>query len=120
MNNLFDEYQDRKMLKWNGFYLSEHTASISKLEGEEAVVWPAKEKMTGEEINQVLTFAKMKNFSVAIQKEELDVEGHHLPDVVGRITGFDSIGVYIGNKKIAYESIRNAEIVEVKKWSELG
>ncbi|MFD1900182.1 hypothetical protein GQR36_09290 [Enterococcus termitis] len=26
----FEQYQDRKMKKWAGFYLSEHTAIIAK------------------------------------------------------------------------------------------
>lgn len=113
-------YHDRKKLKWQGFMLSEHNAMMAKDEKERKFIWPAKELMTKEEIDRVLYEAKIKNKSVAIQKEEVDEEGLYSPDVIGKIQGFDELGIYVNGQKVDYDEIRNVEFHEQKKWSALN
>lgn len=116
-----DEYQDRGILKWDsGFFLSDHTAALRKEKSDREVVWPAKEVMVKEEIDRILYEAKLKNKSVAIQKEEVDEEGLYSPDVVGKIQGFDELGIFVGDQKVDYDEIRNVEFHQVKKWSALN
>jgi len=38
-------YEDRKKLKWIGFFLSEHTTSVNKVEEERAYTYPPKPEM---------------------------------------------------------------------------
>lgn len=118
-NKLIDDYQDRGMGKWGGFYLSEHTAEISKDKKQRNKSNVQKERMTTEEIDQVLTEARLKNDQVSIQKEIVDPDNNYLDDVTGFISGYDELGIYLGDEKIDYDEIRNVVIVSFKKWSQL-
>lgn len=54
-------YEDRKKLKWIGFFLSEHTTSVNKVEEERAYTYPPKAEMEIEEIGEFLHEALLKN-----------------------------------------------------------
>lgn len=112
-------YEDRKLLKWNGFYLSEHTAQMDAKKAAKAYSWPAKPTLSPTEIDRILYEARLKDKNIAIQKEEVNEEGHYLPDITGKIQGYDTLGIYIANQKIDYDEIRNVEFITVKKWSSL-
>jgi hypothetical protein len=104
----FEEYQDRKMKKWAGFYLSEHTAMIAK---ESQKQLPKKKRqLSWPEIDRILAQAFQENLSIAIQKEELDYEGNYSEDIIGIIQGHDELGIYVANQKIGYDEIRHVEI----------
>lgn len=117
--SMLHEYNDRKKLKWNGFYLSEHTRQLADQATEEAYTQPAKPLLTMEEIDRILYEAKLRDRSVAVQKEEVNEEGHYPPDIIGKIQGYDELGIYIGGEKIHYDEIRNVEFQAFRKWSEL-
>ena len=104
----FEQYHDRKMKKWAGFYLSEHTAVIAKQKNK--IVPEKKVQMGWAEIGVVLAKAYQEQIWVAIQKEELDSEGHYGEDIIGLVQGHDELGIYIANQKVGYDEIRHAEI----------
>lgn len=109
----FEKYQDRKMKKWAGFYLSEHTAIIEQ----EKKRQPAEKKvqMRWVEIDEVLAQAFQNQLEVMIQKEELDSEGNYGADIVGKIQGYDGLGIYVDGYKIDYDEIRHVQFYERKK-----
>ena len=104
----FEQYQDRKMKKWAGFYLSEHTAIIEQEKKQQ----PAKKKvqMSWLAIDEVLAQAFQNQLEVMIQKEELDCEGNYGADIIGLIQGHDELGIYVGGHKIGYDEIRHVQI----------
>ena len=53
----FSDYQDRGIKKWQGMYLSEHTAELEKAQQQEEKVIPAKRAMAEAEIQQLLALA---------------------------------------------------------------
>lgn len=112
-------YHDRGMIKYQGFYLSDHTALLKKLYANEAKNNLKKEQMSMEDIDRVLFTARQSNKPIAIQLELLDQEGQYFDDVIGFIQGHDSLGIYIADQKVNYDEIRNVEITELKKWNEL-
>lgn len=112
-------YQDRKLLKWKGFYLSEHTRQMNAKKAEKAYVWPAKIAMDYDEIERILYEARLKGYNIAIQKEEVNEEGQYSPDIVGKIQGYDSRGIYVDNQKIDYDEIRHVACINIAKWSAL-
>lgn len=118
--NVLYTYEDRKKMKWNGFYLSDHTAKLSKQQDAENFIWPVKERLSSEDIDRILYEAKIKNLVIAIQKEALTTEGHYLPDIVGNVMGYDVLGIYVADEKIDYDEIRNVEIIPYHKWSQLN
>lgn len=118
MTNELHPYQDRKKLKWNGFFLSEHTAMVAKENKERANVILPKEKLTEEEIGSVLSEALVKGKSVAVQLDKV-VDDSYLPDIVGAVSGYDEMGIYVGSERVKFDEIRNVEFVSIKKWSAL-
>lgn len=113
-------YKDRGMLKWlNGFFLSDHTAAMKKDIAERSRLIEQKEQMTGIEIERVMNEAQIKSKPVAVQLNNLNQESVYSEDVVGKIRGYDSLGVYIEDKRVLYDEIRNVEFFDWHKWSEL-
>lgn len=93
-------YEDRGMLKWmTGFFLSDHTAAMQKDVAERSRVNEQKPQMYPHEIQHVLEHARLKRRPVAIQLEQLDMEGKYLDDVIGMIKGFDELGIYIDDQR---------------------
>lgn len=113
------EYEDRGILKWQGFFLSDHTEKIEKEINQNRYRNVAREQMTSEEISEVINAAMLKSKSVRIQKEERDPEGYYPDDVVGIIAGFDELGLYIGEEKVNYDEIRHISMTEINKWSDI-
>lgn len=112
-------YEDRGMLKWIGFYLSDQTAAINKDVKERSKMNKQKEQLDGEEIERILNEARIKNRPVAIQLNNLNSDAHYADDVTGMIRGYDSLGIYIDSKRVLYDEIRNVEFFDWHKWSEL-
>ncbi|WP_430607731.1 hypothetical protein IGJ55_001206 [Enterococcus sp. AZ170] len=104
----FEQYQDRKMKKWAGFYLSEHTAMIEQEQKKKTV--KKKTQMTWSEIDEVLAQAFQNQIEITIQKEELDSEGNYGADIKGRIQGHDELGLYVDGQKIGYDEIRHVQL----------
>jgi len=113
------DYQDRGLLKWMGFYLSDHTEIINKDKKIRSNVNLAKEQMGSEEIQEVLARSALKRLPVSIQKEARDLEGCYPDDIIGLIEGGDELGLYISGHKVGYDEIRHIELLDWHKWSEL-
>lgn len=112
-------YEDRNMLKWIGFYLSDQTAAINKDVTERSKVNNQKPLMQSEEIENVLNEARLKSKPVSVQLEALNENAQYYDDVIGMIRGYDELGIYIDDQKVHYDEIRNVEVYNWKKWSEL-
>lgn len=112
-------YDDRGMLKWIGFYLSDQTAAINKDVKERSIVNPKKEQLDGEEINRILNEARIKSKPVAIQLNSVNADAQYSDDVTGMIRGYDSLGIYVDSKRVLYDEIRNVEFYDWHKWSDL-
>ena len=108
-------YEDRKKLKWMGFFLSEHVADIDRVNKELAYVCPPKPEMDEEEIGVFMQEALLKIKKIAVQLNYTQT-GKFMPDVVGFIDGHNELGIYIDTTLIEYEEIRNIEFYYEKKW----
>ena len=115
----FQQYEDRGMKKWQGFFLSEHTANVHKENQRINKVVPQKRKMTQGEIGQIFEFAFNNNRQVVVQLEIKDAEGKYFDDTVGFILGYDELGFMVGDTKVHYDEIRNVELFNFKKWSNI-
>lgn len=119
MNYLNEEYHDRGIKKWAGFYLSEHTAVQEKLTDERQKINLQKQQLDPEEIASIVNEAILKNKSVAIQIEAVDQNGYYRDDVIGLVVGGDELGIYINDTKVDFDEIRNVQFVNLKKWTHL-
>ncbi|MGC6769152.1 hypothetical protein [Enterococcus sp. LJL51] len=115
----FQEYKDRGMLKWQGMYLSEHTAELAKEQQKEQHIIKRKPTMTETEIQEILAAAYKYQQTIAVQLDMRDTENNYFEDITGIISGFDELGLYIDTTSIPYEAIHHVEIIPFKKWSEV-
>lgn len=113
-----ESYQDRGMVKWAGFYLSEHTDTLNDQMTREENCPQQKMQMDIDEIGTILSEAQRRNKEIAIQIEERDSNGYYKPDTVGVIKGFDELGIFVGNTKIGYDEIRHVAFSNDLKWSD--
>lgn len=117
--SMLHPYHDRGRLKWMGFFLSEHTMQLAEAEKEELHIIEPKPEMSVQEINEKLTQAITKSWTVAIQLNDV-VDDKYLPDVVGLINGHDELGLFVGSEYVMYEDIRNVEFYAEKKWFDVN
>lgn len=116
IKNYGKEYVDRGIIKWNGMYLSEHT---EQMYNEQAAIKnrpTQKLQMTTNQIQSVLVEGFKNSLVIAIQKEERNLDGDYLPDVIGHILGFDERGLFIDQQKVDFDEIRHVEIRSNPKW----
>lgn len=118
-SEFFRQYHDRGMLKWMGFYLSEHTAALSKEKSERNLIITGKAKMELLEIEALLEQAFRKDMLIAIQLDEKDLMNQFKEDIIGKISGIDESMLYVGTVPIELGHIRHVEILNAKKWSNL-
>lgn len=119
MSDLNEEFRDRGIKKWAGFYLSEHTAVQESLTANRKKVNHQKPQMGMDEITSIINEAILKSKQVAIQVEEVDANGHYNDDVVGLVSGGDEMGIYVKYTKVNFDEIRNVQFVSFKKWNQL-
>lgn len=115
----FDQYQDRGMVKWQGFMLSEHNAQIERLEGEANKVIPPKPQMEQLEMDRVLNHAYTKHIPVKIQlNASTSDKGVLVEEVTGWLLGdFDHDGFSLDSDYVFWKDIRHVELTDKKKWS---
>ncbi|MCH5461971.1 hypothetical protein L3V66_04225 [Secundilactobacillus sp. HBUAS58055] len=111
VQRFFDhDYRDRGVVKWQGYYLSDHTAALKKQAKQEAKKYPARTQQSLEEMAQFLSEAYAKGKTVSIQLNERDLNGECLPDIVGKVIGYDDEMVYLeGQRGVAMGEMRNVE-----------
>lgn len=118
--HFFDNYHDRGMKKWAGFFLSEHTATMESLTAKEKKPNYAKPMMEINEITLSLHEAITKGKQISVQLLETNLEGFYPDDIIGKVQGYDNQGVYISGVPIKLENIRNVEFYSHLKWSDTG
>lgn len=112
-------YKDRGMVKWAGFYLSEHTDTLHNEKKAEANRPVQKIQMDVDEIGEVLSEAVLKSRKIVIQIEERDSNGYYRPDIIGMIQGSDELGIYVSGTKVGYDEIRHVAFSNELKWSDM-
>lgn len=111
------DYHDRGMMKWQGFYLSDHTAALNQQNQQLNAVYVPRPQQSLAELTQVLADAYQSQQLVTIQLKTVDQNNHHLPDITTLIHGYNANDIVIdSNRFIPLQEIRN---VAYKKMEEL-
>lgn len=111
------DYHDRGMMKWQGFYLSDHTAALNQQNHQLNAVYVPRPQQSLSELTQVLADAYQSQQLVTIQLKTVDQNNHHLPDITTLIHGYNANDIVIdSNRFIPLQEIRN---VAYKKTEEL-
>lgn len=90
VQQFLSEYQDRGMLKWQGFYLSDQTSKLNKAARQQYETNHRKHspEMTSEAIHHIIQKALLKNLPVRVELNEISQDHIIPPSIEGRIQGF--------------------------------
>lgn len=111
LQHFFDyEYQDRGMLKWQGFFLSDHTSALNKEKEEQRPI--RRSKQSEDEISRHLMQAWQSKQKVTLQLEEVDDD--QVPqELSGVIAGYRENEIVVQktdserNVMVLLDSVRN-------------
>lgn len=101
-----NDYHERGKIKWNGFFLSDHTSSLVKedvLRNQKTKKLP---KIPLNEAQSTLQHSCVNYHIVTVQQNIETNDGYLIPNVTGLVNGFTELGVYINQQFIAFEDIR--------------
>ncbi len=101
------DYYDRGMMKWQGFYLSDHTSVLDKNNRVQDRKRNEKhiEAITAEMIANTINDAIVKCYPVQIDKAERSIEGIVPSKVEGLISGWFGSQIIVANEAILIEEI---------------
>ena len=107
VTQFLNQYQDRGMMKWQGFYLSDHTASLNKVDREDEIKLNRRhsEQMALSEIEGCLSQALEKSQVVRVKRSLQDQNGYVAPFIEGKIEGYYQDKLMIGGEFIAINEI---------------
>ena len=114
VDDFFKNYHDRGMVKWAGFYLSDHVLKMHKKSKADAYIEVKKEEMSTEEVSEILMKAFGENRIVTVQVGVLDEEGSLPRSFEGNVLGVDEDKVIIDDHIVEIEEINHVEIVDLK------
>ncbi|WP_273951015.1 hypothetical protein [Leuconostoc mesenteroides] len=101
-----NDYRERGKIKWNGYFLSDHTSSLTKEGIQRNAITKKLPAISLNDAQDILRHASANYHAVAVQQNIKDNEGNLIPNVTGLINGFSELGVYIDHQFIAFEDIR--------------
>ena len=119
----FNEYQDRGIIKWQGFFLSEHTSALDRLKKEDEEI-PRLPQQSKQAIDHYLSRSIKQNKVIEVQLNTLDDLGRVKPHILGTFRGSDLDVVTIFNHRtgqdvyIDYNDIRHIKMHNYLKWFE--
>lgn len=101
------DYKDRGMVKWNGYYLSDHTENASKAVALEAHKrnQMAMPEMSLEDISKILFEAYSKHLQVKVQETTRESDGSVPLIITGFVDGFVDQDIYIANKTFSLDNL---------------
>lgn len=110
VEEFFRKYQDRGMVKWAGFYLSDHVLKMSQQSKRDAYVEVKKEEMSIEDISKILMKAFSEYCLVSVQLSTLDVEGSLQRSFQGHLLGIEEDNVIIDDHVVCISDINHVEV----------
>lgn len=113
---LNDYYKDRGIQKYNGFYLSEHSSTLSKTDIERLTSYAGRDEQSEELIFEIIDNSILRTVKLSIQLNIKDVEGSFLPSIEGFVTGYDEDDLFLDDVRVPISYIRSVVEIENKSW----
>lgn len=113
VQSFFDNYyHDRGKMKWQGFYLSDHTAALNQQMKQIQHTNKLRQEQTSIEITKLLMQSFTYNQVIKVQLNIYDKNNEVEADRIGRISGYDNDLFYLDSGEQFYlEDVRNVEFV---------
>lgn len=104
------------MVKWQGFYLSDHTAALNQQKQQLNEVYIKQPQQSLVVITQMLADAYQRQQPVTIQLKTVDQNNHHLPDITTLSHGYDANDIVVDSDRfIPLQEIRNVADKKTEK-----
>lgn len=95
-----------------GFYLSEHTTTITNEKNKSNVVRLPRPQMSDEEIYDTLAHAIIKNIPISIQLNERPFDSSNFTDdLIGRIRGYSEDMLFLDHSSLPIHLIRHITLL---------
>lgn len=113
VQTFFDNYyHDRGKMKWQGFYLSDHTAALKR----QAKVLNQQHQLRHEQTEEEITKFLMQSFTynqiIKVQLNICDTNNQVQADLTGEVSGYNDDLFYLDSgKKFHLGDVRNVEVV---------
>ncbi|KRO15918.1 hypothetical protein [Lacticaseibacillus saniviri] len=104
-----NDYQDRGMVKWQGYFLSDHTSALKTEAKEDEQMWHQQipDPMMPTRIKELLEQAQTKSQTVIIYTNVTDLNQRFQIPIIGRIQGWENQMLYLGDANfVAIKDIR--------------
>ncbi|CCF25191.1 hypothetical protein [Leuconostoc citreum] len=105
-NYFKNDYRERGKIKWQGYFLSDHTASLKQEKTARQHISQKLERMALSAIKSRLQYANLHYELVIIQEDYATSDKKMFPDIVGLVAGFSDRGVVVDKQHILFENIR--------------
>ena len=120
VDSFFREYKDRGMVKWQGYYLSDHTAKLGKKKKKESEIFNRQhlDQMDENQIVSTVNKAISKQNKVEIELNYLSKNGYIPKKVCGYILGTYNNKLLIDKFLISLDEIYRITIVTTQFHNE--
>lgn len=114
VEDFFKNYQDRGMVKWGGFFLSDHKMKINQDKAKRQRIYPKKKEMSAEKISVALLKSFSEHRKVSVQLKDLDEDGNFAPDIVGFVQGYqDEDTINVSGCNVHLSDINHVDITPI-------
>lgn len=105
-NYFKNDYRERGIVKWQGFFLSDHTSQLNIINKERRNVTEALDPQSLDlSLNQLMN-AYSNYVPVLVQKNDINFDHQFTKNIIGYIDGFGDDFVSVNKEKIYFENIR--------------
>lgn len=113
VNNFFEhDYHDRGMMKWQGFYLSDHTAALHKQMAKKQRHYQPKSQQTLATITNILALAYQRHRLIKLQLNQVDINDSQIPDFTAHVLGYHANRIVLDHQQlILLDDIRHVELL---------
>ncbi|KRM86312.1 hypothetical protein [Liquorilactobacillus vini] len=106
-------YQDRGMLKWQGFFLSDHTEALKKAANQQAPSYLPKQNQ--ETIADLLKFSWLSKRKILVQLDQYQTKGKGIIEYIGLVKGYNENSIILdtGDLQVSFdlEDIRGCKTI---------
>lgn len=101
VQQFFKDYHDRGMMKWAGFYLSDHTQQLEKVTRHLRYMPTKQPQLSREEVTQLILKAFNHHLPIILQLNALGVDSDQIQEYQGYVTALRAQGFYLGNQQFS-------------------
>ncbi|WP_349535492.1 hypothetical protein [Leuconostoc citreum] len=109
-NYFKNDYRERGKIKWQGYFLSDHTALLNSDNEKRHQVTERLPRMSLGDIKQSLDDAALSYSYVIVQLDQQSKDGQMADNIIGTVNGYSDRGVVVNQQHILFETIRAVRI----------